>query len=51
VIDALDRFDGKTFDSFAIRRSSLRFSRDRFLREIGELIPTGFASPIYDFKI
>ena len=38
LADALDRFDGMTFDPRVIRQSSLRFSRDRFLREFAELI-------------
>jgi glycosyltransferase involved in cell wall biosynthesis len=35
---ALDRFDGMSFDPQVIRQSSLRFSRDRFLREFAGLI-------------
>jgi glycosyltransferase involved in cell wall biosynthesis len=37
LIDALDQFDRKSFDPLAIRGSSLRFGRERFLREFGEL--------------
>jgi glycosyltransferase involved in cell wall biosynthesis len=37
LIDALDRFDRTSFDPRAIRRSSVRFSRERFLRVFREL--------------
>jgi len=37
VIDALDRFERASFEPFAIRRSSLRFSRERFLNEFRKL--------------
>jgi glycosyltransferase involved in cell wall biosynthesis len=38
LIDALERFDGMGVDSGAIRKSALRFGRERFLREFGELV-------------
>jgi glycosyltransferase involved in cell wall biosynthesis len=37
LIDAVDRFEHTAFDPLAIRRSSLRFSRERFLREFSAL--------------
>lgn len=37
LIDALDRFEHTAFDPLAIRRSSLRFNRERFFREFREL--------------
>jgi glycosyltransferase involved in cell wall biosynthesis len=38
VVDALDRFDRKTFDPSLIRESALRFGRERFHREFTEFV-------------
>jgi len=37
LTDAIDQFDRMAFDSLNIRRSSLRFSRERFMQEFSEL--------------
>jgi glycosyltransferase involved in cell wall biosynthesis len=38
IIDALDRFDRAAFDPLKVRASALRFSPERFRRELGEFV-------------
>jgi len=38
LIDALERFDRWAYDPLAVRRSALRFSRERFFREFRQLV-------------
>jgi glycosyltransferase involved in cell wall biosynthesis len=38
LLDALHQFDRSTFSPAVIRESALRFGRDRFLREIAEVV-------------
>ena len=38
LVDALDRFGRRSFDPEAIRESSLKFSKDRFLREFSDIV-------------
>jgi hypothetical protein len=38
IIDALDRFDRAAFDPLKVRASALRFSPERFRRELSEFV-------------
>jgi glycosyltransferase involved in cell wall biosynthesis len=38
LIDALEQFDAQEFDPLLVRRSALRFSRERFLLEFAEFV-------------
>jgi glycosyltransferase involved in cell wall biosynthesis len=52
VIDALDRFDRAAFDPLRARWSALRFGRERFLREFGDLVAekTGSTTRVNEFR-
>ncbi len=45
LLEAIEQFDGLSFDSSAIRASAVRFGRERFLREFSSLCRESIGDP------